>query len=117
MFIERLHHPTIEFDGSVGQLEPTLTHFFSTLAEPLKTAIPLLLEAGNDELVLVVASPLSEVVDETIRLHRDMDFTAMVVVDQKNRAFFSAVKASLEQAIAKIDQIQYVTLDDEDEGD
>ena len=113
MFIERTHHPTIEFDPAACQQEPTLTHFFSTRAEPLETALPLLAEAGEDERVLVVSSPLSELVDGTIRLHRHEDFPDRPVVDQQHRAFFEAVRASLMHALEKIDAIEFAALDDD----
>lgn len=117
MFVEKLHHPTIEYDRAAGQQEPMLAHFLSTRAEPLKTALPLLAKAGDDERVLVVASPLRELLDETIRLHRDMDYPDMIVVDQGRREFFEAVKASLEQVLAKIDLIQYAALEEDEDED
>ncbi len=119
MFIERQQHPAIEFDEAAGQLEPTLVHFFSDRAEPFKTVLPLLVAgaAQGEQRVLVVTSPLSEVVDETIRLHRDPEWKDRVVVDEAHRAFFDAVKGSMAAAIAKLEQIEFVKLaDDEDEG-
>jgi aspartokinase len=116
MFIERLQYPTIEFDAEAGQDEPTLVHYFSDRADPFKAVLPLLIETGEEERVLVVASPLSEVVDETIRLYRHPDYTDSVVADEKHRAFFAAVKASLQQALASIDRIQYAPVDEDDEG-
>jgi hypothetical protein len=38
------------------------------------------------------------------------------VVDKRQRAFFEAVKLSLAEAMAKIEQIEFVTVDD-DESD
>lgn len=115
MFIERQQHPTIEFDPAAGQEEPTIAHYFSNLVDPFKSALPLLTEGGEGERVLVVSSPLSQVVDETIRLHRHEDYPAMVVVDEKRRAFFDEIKSSLQQALAKLDQIQFAAMDEEDE--
>lgn len=119
MFIERLQHPSIEFDSEAGQEAPTLAHYFSDRADPFKTVLPFLIEAAGQaqERVLVITSPLSEIVDETIRVHRHADFVDQVVVDRKHRQFFDAVKLSLSQAITKIDQIQFVALDEEDEKD
>lgn len=116
MFIERLHHPTIECDPGAGQ-PPNLVHYFSNRAEPLKTALPILTAGGDEEHVLVVASPLAEVVDGLIWLHRSDEFTDMVVVDQRQRPMFAAVRAALLEAAAKIDAIQYANLDDEDDED
>jgi hypothetical protein len=119
MFIERLQHPTIEFDLDAGQELPTLVHYFSDRADPFKTVLPLLIEgSGQDqERVLVIASPLSELIDETLRLHRQPDFVDQVVVDRKHRPFFEAVRFSLTEAIAKIDQIQFAAIEDEEEDD
>lgn len=119
MFIERLQYPTIEFDPDAGQESPTLVHYFSDRADPFKTALPLLIEgAGQDEQrVLVIASPLSELLDETIRLHRHADFLDQVVIDRKQRPFFEAVKASLAEAMAKIDRIQFAAVEDEEADD
>ena len=113
MFIEKLQHPTIELDPSAGQLEPTLVHYLSSEVEPLKSALPVLAGAEEAERVLVVASPLSELADETIRLHRHPDHANLVVVDEKHRAFFEGVKQSLLEAVAKIDRIEYAALDED----
>lgn len=117
MFIERQQHPTIEFDPKSGQAEPSLAHYFSDRADPFKTVLPLLVEGAGREVerVLVVTSPLSEVVDEAIRLHRHPDYRDMVVVDEKQRPFFDAVRMSLEQALAKINAVQFARMDDEEE--
>lgn len=117
MFIERLLHPTIEFDQAAGQQEPAIVHYLSNQADSLKSVLPVLAEGGEEERVLVVASPLSQLVDETIRLHRHTDYPAMVVVDEAQRPFFEAVRTSLQQALAKLDQIQFARMDDEEEED
>jgi hypothetical protein len=117
MFIERQQHPTIEFDLAAGQQEPTLSHFFSNQVDPFKAELPVLAEGGDEERVLVVSSPLSELLDETIRLHRAAEFPDMLVVDEQHRAFFGAVRASLQQALAKLDRIQFAVLDDEEEDE
>lgn len=119
MFIERLQHPIIEFDPEAGQESPTLVHYFSDRADPFKTVLPLLIEGvGQDqERVLVIASPLSSLIDETLRLHRQPDFVDQVVVDRKHRPFFEAVKASLIEAMEKIDGIQFAAIEDEEEDD
>ena len=119
MFIERLQYPTIEFDTEVDQAVPTLVHYFSDRADPFKSVLPLPVDgAGQDqERVLVITSPLSELIDETLRLHRQPDFVDQVIVDHKHRAFFEAVKASLAEAMAKIDQVQFATIEDEEEDD
>lgn len=118
MFIERQHHPIIEFDPDAGQHEPTLVHFFSDRAAPFKTVLPELIAgaAQGQQRVLVVTSPLSEVVDETIRLHRDPDWRDRVVVNEAHSAFFEAVKVSLAAALAKLEQIEFVKPDDEEEN-
>ncbi|SFD82999.1 hypothetical protein [Massilia yuzhufengensis] len=113
MFIERLQHPVIEYDLTADK-PPTLVHYFSDRAEPLKTALPLLVAGGDEEHVLVVASPLAEIVDGAIWLHRSDEFADMVVVDQRQRAMFAAVRAALLEAVAKIEGIQYANLDDEE---
>jgi hypothetical protein len=113
MFIERQQHPTIEFDPATGQTKPSLAHFFSNQVDPLKSALPLL-AAGGEEQVLVVAAPLSELLDETFRLHRPVEFPDTLVVDENHRAFFDAVKLSLAQALAKIEEIEYVVVDDDE---
>jgi len=120
MFITKQQRPCVEFNPEDGHLVPTLVHCFSDRADPFKTVLPQLIAgAGQDEeQVFVVESPLSEIVDDTIWLHRHQDFPGGVVVDEKHRAFFAAVRLSLEQAIAKIDQIEFAALDeDEDDGD
>lgn len=119
MFIERLQYPTIEFDAEAGQESPTLAHYFSDRADPFKSVLPLLIEgAGQDqERVLVITSPLSEIIDETLRLHRQPDFVDQVVVDRKHRPFFEAVKASLAEAMAKIDGIQFAAVEDPEKDD
>lgn len=117
MFIERLQHPTIEFDPDAGQESPTLVHYFSDRADPFKTVLPVLIEGtGQDqERVFVVTSPLSQIIDETLRLHQHPDFIGQLVVDENRRPFFEAIKLALTQAIEKIEQVQFVTLDDEEE--
>lgn len=115
MFIERQKHPSIEFDPAAGQAEPTIAHYFSNSVDPFKSALPLLAEAGEGERVLVVSSPLSQLLDETIRLHRHPDYADLVVVDEKHRDLFTAVRAALLQALAKLDAIQFARMDDEDE--
>lgn len=117
MFIEKSLHPTIEFDPASDQPEPVLVHFLSNKVDPMKSALPLLAESAEEERVLVVTSPLGELVDETIRLHRHEDYRDMVVVDEKHRAYFAAVRASLARALAKLDQVQFAAMDDEDEQD
>ncbi len=116
MFIERQQHPTVEFDPSAGQQEPIIAHYFSNKVDPFKSVLPLLGQDGEGERVLVVTAPLRELVDETIRLHRHPDYLDMVVVDEKHRAFFAAVRESLAQALAKVDQMQFAAMDDEGEG-
>lgn len=117
MFIKRQQHPSIEFIPDEGQQEPHLVHYFSDRADPFKSVLPHLIEGAGqeDERVFLVESPLSELVDWTIELNRHMDFPDRPVVDEKHRAFFEAVKASLTRAIAKINGIEYARLDDEDE--
>lgn len=116
MFIERLQHPAIEYDPDAGQQEPTLVHYFSNRVDPFKSVLPQLVAASGDgERVLVVASPLREVVDEAIRLHRHPDYLDMVVVDEKHRAYFAAVRESLVRALTKLEQVQFAAMDDEDE--
>lgn len=119
MFIKRQQHPTIEFAPAEGQQEPHLVHYFSDRADPFKSVLPLLVRGAdeNDERVFLIESPLSEMVDWTIELNRHMDFPDRVVVDQKHRAFFDAVKRSLRVAAAKIERIEYASLDDEDGED
>lgn len=71
MFIKRQQHPSIEFSPEEGQQAPTLVHYFSDRGDPFKSVLPLLAEdAGEEEeRVLVVESPLAEVVNWTIELH------------------------------------------------
>lgn len=115
MFIKAQQHPDIEFSPNEGQAEPTLVHYFSNRGDPFKSALSLLAEDGEEERVLVVESPLAELVDWTIKLHAHPDFPGGALVDEKHRAFFEAVKASLTQAIARIDGIEYARLDEPDE--
>lgn len=117
MFIEESLHPTIEFDPASGQTEPVLAHYFSNKVDPMKSALPLLAEGAEEERVLVVTSPLGELVDEAIRLHRHPDYLDMVVVDEQQRGYFAAVRASLAQALAKLDQVQFAAMEDGDEED
>ncbi|VXC71335.1 hypothetical protein [Massilia sp. 9I] len=112
MFIKAQQHPDIEFNPAGGQTEPTLVHHFSNRGDPSKSVLPVLAGAEGEQ-VLVVQSPLAELVDWTIQLHAHPDFPGRAVVDQKHRAFFEAVKASLDQVTAKLEQIEYVALDDD----
>lgn len=116
MFIKRQQHPSIEFSPAEGQQAPTLVHYFSDRGDPFKSVLPLLIEGAgvDDERVFVVESPLAEVVNWTIELHRHPDLPLM---DERHRAFFHAVRASLEQAIAAVDRIQYAKLDDDEPED
>lgn len=117
MFIRRQQHPSIEFIPAEGQQEPHLVHYFSDRGDPFKSVLPLLAEgAGQDEeRVFMVESPLSELVNWTIELNRHQDFPDRVLVDERHRAFFEAVKQSLLAAAAKIDGIEYARLDELDE--
>ncbi|WP_027864250.1 hypothetical protein [Massilia alkalitolerans] len=117
MFITRRQHPSIEFIPAEGQQEPHLVHYFSDRGDPFKSVLPLLVEgAGQDEeRVFMVESPLSELVSWTIELNRHHGFPDRVLMDEKHRAFFEAVKASLSRAIANIDGIEYARLDEPDE--
>jgi len=119
MFIRHQQHPDIEFDTAAGQQEPALVHHFSDRAGPFRTALPVLIAGASqdEEQVLVVASPLSEILDTTIWLHREAEFKDRVVVDEVHRPFFEAVKASLVAAMAKLEQVEFVKLDDEEEED
>lgn len=90
-------------------------HYFSDRGDPSKSVLPQLAVSGEEEHVLVIESPLSEVVDWTIQLHAHPDFPDRALVDERHRAFFEAVKASLARAVAKLDQIEYAWLDDESE--
>lgn len=117
MFIEKQQRPWVEFSHEEGQQAPALVLYHSERCDPFKTVLPQLIEAagGDDELIFVVESPLSEILDETIALHREPNWPDRVVVDERHRAFFEAVKLSLAQAMAKIDEIEFATLDDEDD--
>jgi hypothetical protein len=119
MFITKQQRPSIEFSPDDGQTKPTLVHYFSDRAEPFKSVLPQLIEGagGDQERVFIVASPLSELVDETIRIHREPGWPDHVVVDEQHRPFFDAVKVSLLQALAKLEQIQFVDLDEGEDGD
>lgn len=118
MFITKQQRPCIKFSPDDGQQAPTLVHYFSDRTEPFKSVLPQLIEeaGGDQERVFIVASPLSELLDETIRIHREPDWPDQVIVNERHRAFFEAVKRSLAEAVAKIDLIEFVTIDD-DEGD
>lgn len=117
MFIRRQQHPSIEFIPAEGQQEPHLVHYFSDRGDPFKSVLPLLVEGAgqDDERVFMVESPLSEVVNWTIDLNRHQDFPGRVLVDERHRAFFEAVKASLTRAIAQVDGIEYARLDEPEE--
>lgn len=117
MFIKKQQRPWIEFNPDEGQQAPALVHYFSDRCDPFKSVLPQLVAAagGDEERVFVVESPLSELIDETIALYRHSDF-ADQVVDERHRAFFAAVRRSLEHVIQKIDQIEFATLDDEDDA-
>lgn len=113
MFIKREQHPSIEFNPTEGQQAPTLVHYFSDRGDPFKSVLPLLIEGAgqDDERVFVVESPLAQVVNWTIELHKHPD---LHLVDERHRAFFQAIRSSLEQAIAAVDRIEYARLDDQD---
>lgn len=115
MFIKTQQHPSIEFNPDEGQAAPTLVHYFSNRDDQFKSALPLLTADEEEERVLVVESPLAELVDWTIQLHAHPDFPGRALVDRKHRAFFEALKASLAQAVAKLELIEYAALNDEDE--
>lgn len=120
MFIKKQQRPSIEFDPEDGQHAPALVHYFSDRCDPFKTVLPQLIAAagGDTEVVFIAESPLSELLDETIRVYSEPDWPDQVVVDERHRAFFEAVKVSLAQAMAKIDQIEFAIIDDEaDEGE
>ena len=116
MFIKRQQHPSIEHNPEEGQRAPTLVHYFSDRGDPFKSVLPLLIEGAeqDEERVFMVESPLAEVVDWTIELHKHPD---LPLVDERHRAFFQAIRASLEQAMAKIDRIEYAKLDDDEDED
>jgi len=117
VFIKRQQHPSIEFILAEGHQEPHLVHYFSDRGDPFKSVLPQLVEGtGQDEeRVFMVESPLSELVNWTIELNRHQDFPDRVLVDERHRAFFEAVKASLTRAIGQIDGIEYARLDEPDE--
>lgn len=114
MFIKRQQHPSIEFSLEEGQQAPTLVHYFSDRGDPFKSVLPLLTGGADEERVFMVESPLAELVDWTIELHKHPD---LPLVDERHRAFFQAVRASLEQAMSKIDRLEYAKLDDDEEED
>jgi hypothetical protein len=116
MFIKRAQHPSIEFNPDEGQAAPTMVHYFSDRGDPFKSVLPLLIEGAgqDDERVFVVESPLAEVVNWTIELHKHPD---LPLVDERHRQFFQAIRASLEQAIAAVDRIEYAKLDDDEPED
>ena len=119
MFIKKQQRPWIEFSREDGQQAPALVHYFSDRCDPFKTVLPKLI-AGvgqGEERVFVIESPLSEILDETIELHRESAWPDQAVVGEQHRAFFDAVKASLAQALAKLDQIEFVTIDEDEDGD
>lgn len=116
MFIKRCQHPDIEFNPADGQSEPTLVHYFSNRGDPFRSVLPQLAGA-EDEQVLVVQSPLSELVDWMIKLHAHDTVQGRAVVDQQHRALFEAVKASLAQVTAKLDQVEFAVLEDKEESD
>ncbi|KQQ86894.1 hypothetical protein [Massilia sp. Leaf139] len=119
MFIKKQQHPNIEFSPTDGQDAPALVHYFSDRGDPFKTVLPLLIAGASQEQerVFIVESPLSEVVDEALRLHREPSWPDQLVVDERHRPFFEAVKLSLTQAIGKIDQIEFAVLDDDEDDD
>lgn len=94
-------------------------HYFSDRCDPFKTVLPQL-DGGTgsaEERVFIVESPLGEIVDETSGIHRELDWPDRVVVDERHRAFFETVRMSLAEVMTKIDQIEFVTVDDgEDDG-
>jgi hypothetical protein len=104
--------PWIEFSPKEGQHAPTLVHYFSDRCDPFNTVLPQLIEGagGDEERVFVVESPLSEMIDETIALHRHPDFPNQVIIDERHRAFFEAVKLSLTEAMGKIEEIESLSL-------
>ncbi|MGI4846156.1 MAG: hypothetical protein ACRYF7_22940 [Janthinobacterium lividum] len=119
MFIKCQQHPSIEFIPAEGQQEPHLVHYFSDRGDPFKSVLPQLMEGASqeEERVFMVESPLSELVNWTIELNRHQEFPDRVLVDERHRAFFEAVKASLTRAIAQIDGIEYARLDEDEEED
>jgi hypothetical protein len=119
MFIKKQKRPSIEFDPADGQFAPTLVHYFSDRGDPFKTVLPqLIATAGREqEHVLIIESPLSELLDETIRVYREPDWPDQVMVDERHRAFFESVKLSLNEVIARIEQIEFVDNDENDDQD
>ena len=75
MFLKKQQRPWIEFNPQDGQEAPALVHYFSARCEPFKTVLPMLIASagGDEERVFIVESPLNEVLDETIGLHREPD--------------------------------------------
>ena len=63
----------------------------------------------------MVSTPLSRLLDATIKLHRHAEFPDQVVVDEQHRPFFNAVRTSLEQALATLNGIKFARLNDEDD--
>ena len=59
---------------------------------------------------------MGEILNETIGLHREHDWPDRVVVDERYHAFLEAVKLSLAQALAKIEQIEFVAIDKGDDA-
>jgi hypothetical protein len=119
MLITKLQRPCIEFNLAEGHQAPTLVHCFSNRADPFMTVLPQLVAGTglDEERAFVVESPLSEILDDPIWLDKHPDFPGGVVIDEKHRAFFAAVKLSLEQAITKIDQIEFVVTDEDGDYD
>jgi hypothetical protein len=80
-------------------------HYFSDRCGPSKAVSPQLIEGtgSNEERIFIVQSPLGEVIEETIRLHWELEWPDQVVVDERHRAFFEALKLSLTDAVPKID--------------
>jgi hypothetical protein len=71
---QKQQHPSIEFNPADGQLAPALVYYFSDRSDPLKTVLPQLIAAagGEQEHVLIIESPLSELLNETIRVYRNL---------------------------------------------
>lgn len=90
MFIKRQQYPSIEFSPEEGQQAPTLVHYFSDRGDPFKSVLPLLIEEAEDdaERVFVVESPLAEVVNWTIELHKHPD---LPLVDLEKRYLVDVV--------------------------
>ena len=117
MFIKKQQRPWVEFSPEDGQDAPALVHYFSDRSDPFKTVLPQLAEGAGkeEEHVFVVESPLSEILDETVGLYREPEWPDRVVVDKRHRAFFEAVKLSLAEAMAKIDQIEFFAVAEDDD--